>query len=375
MGSVQFIGTKLILTTGTALVQGPNPKSKLVNPYPKSYNPPDNFQTQMSDARYPLYLDSGSFNPLLDLYNSKPGMESFAFVVGLRPQDLFGTCLSIFLMLAGGIIFLSLLLWIIHCVVELVVTPSKPTRPSITSPRQSLGPKEGFDGRRSLWDTEAPPALPSQHSIPHHTGPAQSRKILWRFRPRGEAGAFHFSALYGNLLRLLLVFHLPVTTFSVYHLTLSTATIVSRVFAGLSLVVIAILIPAGVVFKMKRTASGKLYDATRTLLALGPMYNVYVEEKQMYRVFPLVASLITGIVVGAGQASGLAQSIVLVLVELVLLILPAIWYPWGEGASMGAPHAFLAAIRVASGVLVMILSPSVSFRAAFIKSKLTDSFK
>jgi len=132
------------------------------------------------------------------------------------------------------------------------------------------------------------------------------------------------------------------------------------VFAALVFAFISILIPIGILLKVYRTPSGKLYDATRTLLSLGPMYNVYVEEKQMFRVFPLAGSLITGVVVGAGQKSGLAQTLVLVLVELAMLLLPAIWYPWGEGASMGAPGAFLGVIRVASVVLVMLISPTVS---------------
>ena len=80
----------------------------------------------------------------------------------------------------------------------------------------------------------------------------------------------------------------------------------------------------------------------------------------MFRVFPITAMLCTGIVVGAGQRSGIVQAVILVLVELVMLIIPAVWYPWGEGASMGAPSAFLGVVRVASAVMVMLLSPTVS---------------
>jgi hypothetical protein len=159
---------------------------------------------------------------------------------------------------------------------------------------------------------------------------------------------------------LILIFHLPVTVFSIYQLVLGPrASIVSRVFAALAFVFISVLIPAGVMFKIKRTPSGKLYDATRTLLALGPMYNIYLEEKQMFRAVPLGASLAMGIVVGAGQGSGLAQAIILVLLELATLIAPAVWFPWDIGASMGAPHTFIAAIRTISMVLVMLLSPQV----------------
>jgi hypothetical protein len=324
----------------------------------------------MTDSYYPLYLDPSSFNPLLDLHDAGYGMASFATAVGLRPQDLFGTCLAIFLMLAAGIIVLSLILWTAHGVGEYLHGPPERTRPGQRK-RNSYGssPNASIGGGVDISATSTPglepkdgPSLTPQAVLAQRSSrPSKLRRTWLRFRPKGEAGAFHAAAVYGNLLRLILIFHLPITTFSIYHLVLgSSASIVSRVFAGLAFVFISILIPAGVLFKISSTNTGKLYDATRTLLALGPMYNVYVEDKQMFRVFPLTASLITGIVVGAGQKSGIAQAVILVLVELVMLIVPAIWYPWGEGASMGAPSTFLGVIRVASMVLIMILSPTVS---------------
>jgi len=345
------------LTTDTSLVQGSDQR---INPYPDNYTAPSELSTQISDTQSPLYLDESAFNPLLDLSIRPSGIESFAYALGLRARDLFGTCLAIFMMLAAAILLISLLLWTIHCLIEYAspAPSAKTARPSLVSPRQSYAKETPTP---SLWDTSAPPALPAQHSIPERTGPSHARRIWWRFRPKGEAGAFHAAALYGNLLRLILIFHLPVTVFSIYQLVLgSRASIVSRVFAALSFVFISILIPAGVIFKIHRTPSGKLYDATRTLLSLGPMYNIYVEEKQMFRAVPLGASLIIGIVVGAGQGSGLAQAIILVLVELATLIAPAVWYPWDEGASMGAPHTFIAAVRTISMVLVMLMSRQVS---------------
>jgi hypothetical protein len=354
------------LTLDTTLVQSTDQR---INPYPDNYTSPSNFGDQINNPDLPLYLDQSAFNPLFDLYNRPNGIESWAFAVGLRPQDLFGTCLAIFVILAAAIILISLLLWGLHCLLEYASpAPSAKTagRPSLgPSPMHSYGTKDAYEARTpSLWDTSAPPALPAQHSIPERTGPSHARRIWWRFRPKGEAGAFHACALYGNLLRLILIFHLPVTVFSIYQLVLgSRASAVSRVFAALAFAFISVLIPAGVMWKIYRTPSGKLYDATRTLLSLGPMYNVYVEEKQMFRAVPLGASLITGIVVGAGQGSGLAQAVILVLVELATLIAPAVWYPWDEGASMGAPHTFITAVRTISIVLVMLLSPEVCPRS------------
>jgi hypothetical protein len=59
--------------------------------------------------------------------------------------------------------------------------------------------------------------------------------------------------------------------------------------------------------------------STKMIACVIPLlYNVYIEEKQMFRVFPLLASLIEGVVVGGGQKSGITQAIIFVLVELAI---------------------------------------------------------
>ena len=337
-----------------------------VSGYPSNYTPPADFSKMMSDTQYPIYLDPMAYNPLLDLHGSNPGIQSFATAIGLRDTDLFGTCMVLFLSIVAGVALISLLLWTAHAFVE-YLSPNRKTRPVTYSKRHSsqmsslhngLPTKEGSEGSGVVGlDIEG---LGVTESRAHISSPSRFRKVWFRFRPKGEAGAFHAAAMYGNLLRLILMFHLPITAFSMYQLTLSRASIVSRVFAALSFVFISVLIPAFIMWKIYKTASGKLYDATRTLLSLGTMYNVYIEGKQMFRVFPLLASLVEGVVIGAGQSSGLAQAVVLIVVELVMLVLAAFWYPWGEGASMGAPNAFLGIVRVISVVLMMLLSEQVS---------------
>jgi hypothetical protein len=86
----------------------------------------------------------------------------------------------------------------------------------------------------------------------------------------------------------------------VYHLTLHRTSIVSKVFAALSFAFISVAIPTFIMYKISRTPTGKLYEAARTLLGLGPIYNVYEQEKQLYRTLPLLGSLLSGIAIGAG---------------------------------------------------------------------------
>lgn len=324
---------------------------------PSASSPPSSFESQINNASAPLYMQD-SRNTLLDLRNEDPGMPSFARAVGIRSRDLFGTCLVLFLFITAAIFLISMTFWIAHASTEAFghqpapVTPRAVKRQSYGSTTASLGPEKNAT---SFEMTTLPSAATQTR------GPSRLRRVWWRFRPRGEAGAFHAAALYGNLLRIILIFHLPITVFSIHQLVLSQASIVSRVFAGLAFVFISLAIPAGVLYKMHRTPSGKLYDATRTLLAMGTMYNHYVMDKQMFRAAPLAASLITGIVVGAGQGSGLAQAVILVVVELVMLIIPAISYPWGEGASMGSVSALLGIMRVCCTLLVMLMATEVRF--------------
>jgi hypothetical protein len=343
-------------------VQGSDPLSKRISDYPNNYTAPTAFADQMNSDIYPLYLDTAAYNPLIDLRSSSNGIEAFATAVGLRKQDLFGTCLAIFLMLAAAVTLLSLLIWAVHGLWEYIaagkVEPNK--RMSMASRTSSLGAKELLETRNLSRDFGALPHLASTTALGRLPASSRPRRTWNRFRLKGEAGAFHSAALYGNLLRLILIFHLPITLFSIYQLTLDTASIASRILAAFAFVFISVTIPIGIMYKVYRTPTGKLYDATRTLLSMGTMYNVYEQEKQMFRVIPLAASLVTGVVVGAGQKSGIVQTIILIIVELVLLIVPVVWVPWGEGASMGLPNAFLSIVRLATMVIVMVLSPTVS---------------
>lgn len=351
------------------LVQGSGASGDRISNYPlDNYTSPSDFGDMFTDPFYPLYLDAESYNPLLDLHGAEDGMPAWSTAIGLRSQDLFGTCLVIFLCLTLGVFLLSLLLWSLHGLSEFTSTetPRRTNNRSSwhSSPQASLGGKESYEARSYGWDSEGP-SLPTQGSLANAahqqkaSAPSRLRRTWFRFKPKGEAGAFHTAALYGNLIRLILMFHLPITAFSIYQLSLASASIVSRVFAALAFVFISVVFPAGILWKVHRTPTGKLYDATRTLLSLGPMYNVFTEGKQMFRALTLLASLVEGIVVGGGQKSGIAQAVVFVLVELAMLVLPAVWYPWGEGASMGAPSAFLGIVRVACAVLVMLLCRQV----------------
>ena len=149
--------------------------------------------------------------------------------------------------------------------------------------------------------------------------------------------------------------------FSVYQWTIrDVASLASVILSALSFAVFSVLLPIYLLIQVSTTPTAKLYDAMRTLLSLGPLYNIYAQGNQLYQALRFVASLATGIAIGAGQNNGTAQAIVLLIIEIAFGLVTTIWQPWRPGAGMVVPGFLFTIIRIASTVLLLILSPAVS---------------
>lgn len=112
-------------------------------------------------------------------------------------------------------------------------------------------------------------------------------------------------------------------------------------------------------FRVATTSTSKLYDATRTLLALGPLYNEYQHDSQLFAGMMFGANLCLGIVVGCGQQSGTAQAIIILVVEVVVTLSTSIWLPWMHGAQMGVISFIFCVARIVAAVLMVILARPV----------------
>jgi hypothetical protein len=164
---------------------------------------------------------------------------------------------------------------------------------------------------------------------------------------------------------LIVLFHLPITIFSTYQWTIQDFTsVASVVLAGLAFAFFSVALPVFLLFRIFRTPTAKLYDAMRTLLALGPMYNIYAQGNQLYYGLRFLASLATGITIGVGQGHGLAQAIVLLVVEIAFGLGTTIWHPWRAGAGMVIPGFLFAMIRILSAALLVVMAPNVSIPLA-----------
>ncbi|KAG7097414.1 hypothetical protein E1B28_004761 [Marasmius oreades] len=365
------------LTYNVTLTQGVphrwNPLSTSV------YNPPSNFADQLSDPQSPLFIDRKTPNLLFTLPdNATTGITSFAYTVGVRPEDLFSICLILFLSILAAITVLSLVIWFIDYMVCLgsgIISKSHQgnamklpgTRsPGFTS-RDMLDtvPNPNAEESKSLNGRDLPGIIrpPSRFTLTAATTASGPTPRKW-WKVRADLNGFHASVLHGNLVRILVLFHLPVTIFSVYEMTLPRATpnasLTGIVLAALSFAVFSVLVPLILVIRVRLTTTNKLYAETRTLLSLGPLYNHYGHGSQMFASMFFATNIVFGVIIGAGQKSGTAQAIVILVIEVASALFTSIWLPWGTGASMGLISFLFCVARIVIAVLLVILTPVIS---------------
>ncbi|KAG8218908.1 hypothetical protein J3R82DRAFT_4589 [Butyriboletus roseoflavus] len=329
------------------------PNSEHWNPLNvQSYNPPSTFADQLSDPNSILYLNTSIPNSLFLLPPGTPnGMAAFAWSVGVSPRSLFGICLSIFLAILAAIIIISLFIWSIDLVFSRKsFSASLPTSASKgRSPRQSAGSKDMLDNM-----------IDESRSLNGHAHAYPTLRRRW-LRPNFRS--FHTSVLIGNLVRVLSLFHFPVTVFSAYEF--STATSSSSIALGaLSFAVFSVILPTLLLLRLSRTPTSKLYDETRTLLSLGPLYNHFRPGSQLFSGLLLLSNLINGVVIGGGQGSGTAQAIVILVSEVVSALITSIWLPWGTGAGMSLISFLFCVARIVIAVLLVVLTPTISIGSA-----------
>jgi hypothetical protein len=346
-----------------------------------AFSPPSFFSDQINDPTSPLFMELDAPNVIYMLpSNATNGISSFAYTLGIRPQDLFPTCLILFLSIIAGTIVLSFLVAFLDylvCLVGDMISGGQGQHPSMNRLAMSKSPI--FEGTKELSDNHSSGPMEEETKELHASSPVT--KFSTRFslpltsasgserginphRPwwRIHSDSFHWSVLHGNLVRILVLFHLPVTVFSCYQMSLPRSLIGSGsiVLAALSFVVFSILIPAHLVIRVTLTTTNKLYDETRTLLSLGPLYNHYRHGSQLFASLFFATNIVFGVTIGVGQKSGTAQAIIILVVEVASALVTSIWLPWGSGASMGLISFLFCVGRIVIAVLLLILTQAIS---------------
>ena len=287
-------------------------------------------------------------------------MASFAAAVGLRPQDLFGVCIVLFLAILLATTIISLVIWGVDHLGLSIFGQDEKNTPYGTRGPAYLPPKDS--DKTALPSLDEDGTTTPGHVLFRSTSIPLSSVLgrsWWRYRIRPNS--FHASILHGNLVRILMLFHLPVTIYSSYQFTNagSQSSLASVILACISFAIFSVGLPIFLILRLYSTATSKLYDETRTLMMLGPLYNFYGQGSQLFAIMFFVMNLIYGITIGCGQKSGTAQAIVILATEVGASLGTSIWLPWGRGASMGLISFFFCVARTTVAVLLVILTPTV----------------
>jgi hypothetical protein len=167
------------------------------------FNPPSDFSAQLADQTSPLYVNPTVPNLLFMLpSNSTSGMSMFAYTLGVRPEDLFGICIILFLGIVAATIVISSLVWFIDLVGSLVTGAA--SHPGAGRRARSPGPKD-LETAAGTDESKSAIFRPASRLTPLSGGGALRKP--W-YRMRTEISSFHGSVLHGNLVRILVFFHL-----------------------------------------------------------------------------------------------------------------------------------------------------------------------
>ncbi|KPV78614.1 uncharacterized protein RHOBADRAFT_41159 [Rhodotorula graminis WP1] len=347
---------------------------------PQNTTLPSAYASQIADVTSPLYLDPALPNVLLDLDGERDGLERWSRMIGVRHEDVWSICAFTFFALCAGAIVAHVVVFAFDSALAAVFPKRRAASPHAPiEDKAAHGQDESLAHAMSKEHVSTPDAYGdrrrSDGSMGRFLGSGDfadddyfaDDDELARANPDDEHPLWrlHAALLQGNLTRLVLLFHLPLSLFSAYQFTLySSAPSSTFALAVVVFALVCVAYPAFALWQIHVKSTRTLYGHLPTLLALGPLYNTYAEECILFPLVTLGSNLVIGVVVGAGQASGTAQAAIILIVEVAHTLCTSLWLPWGDNAAMG-PLAFLLSLaRIIIAVLLVVLSPTVDVSPA-----------
>ncbi|KAL9115801.1 MAG: hypothetical protein Q9227_000169 [Pyrenula ochraceoflavens] len=165
----------------------------------------------------------------------------------------------------------------------------------------------------------------------------------------------------GQVIRVIFnYFLLPITSFSMFQFVIASRT--PSYIVGLSALLIVLLVIFAAWFMMlliRTRPRSYLFDDLPTVLTYGPLYNTFCDDAAMFALVPIFLNILRGIAIGALQASGIAQIIVLAICEVILALTLNAFRPFPAPTSMNIYHTCLAFIRLVTILLSIAFAPSL----------------
>ena len=191
--------------------------------------------------------------------------------------------------------------------------------------------------------------------------------VQWALRtlssiPEEDLRAKNIPFALGNVIRIVYnYFLLPIIALSAFQLVVASQS--PAFIVGLAVVTIFLLIVFTVwtLFLIIRTRpKSVLFDDLPIVLRYGPLYNTYSDHAAAFALIPVVLTFVRGIAIGAVQASGIAQVVLLAICEVIQVLTIHAFRPFSPQTSMNAYHTVFCAIRFFSVMLMVAFSPSLN---------------
>ncbi|KAI9372110.1 hypothetical protein BJX61DRAFT_508448 [Aspergillus egyptiacus] len=107
-----------------------------------------------------------------------------------------------------------------------------------------------------------------------------------------------------------------------------------------------------------------LFDDLSTVLLYGPLYNTFSDDAAPFAIIPIFISFARGIAIGALQASGIAQIVLLAICEVVAVLTVLAFRPFPSPSSMNLYHICFSVIRFLTILLSIVFVPSLGISQA-----------
>ena len=165
----------------------------------------------------------------------------------------------------------------------------------------------------------------------------------------------------GNLIRIVFsYFLLPIVALSMFQLVVAAKSpTYTTALAGVMLMLI-IGFAIWLLFLIATTRPKSfLFDDLPTVLLYGSLYNTYSDHAAPFALVPVTLTFVRGIAVGAVQASGIAQLVILAICEVITILTLHAFRPFHSPTSMNAYHTVFAILKFATILLMISFAPSL----------------
>jgi hypothetical protein len=188
----------------------------------------------------------------------------------------------------------------------------------------------------------------------------------WAYRhfnntPEEDLRAKNMPFSMGNVIRIVFsYFLLPIVALSMFQLVVASKSPTYTVALAAVMLLLIIGFAIWLLYLIATTRPRSfLFDDLPTVLLYGSLYNTYSDNAAPFALVPVTLTFVRGIAIGAIQASGITQLVILAICEVITLLTLHAFRPFHSPTSMNAYHTFFVIVRFAIILLMTSFAPSL----------------